>query len=152
MKKMINIIFFLLIGFTSLENKISVSRKKINDKPIDLTNYLGYSYLWGGDSLNTGIDCSGFVKLIYEKEFNIEIPRTTKQMVKLDSTVGFKEKQNFDLFLFKGKNSNRVSHCALYFNNFIYQSTNRGTVRDSIGGLIWNTYYKKRLKMVKRVI
>ena len=40
-------------------------------------NYLGGRYVYGGNNLNTGVDCSGFAQQIM-KHFNISIERTSR--------------------------------------------------------------------------
>ena len=38
--------------------------------------YLGGRYVWGGTSLGSGVDCSGFTQAIY-RNFGYSIPRTS---------------------------------------------------------------------------
>ena len=74
-------------------------------------------------------------------------------MVNIGTEVEIDSIKDFDIMLFGGKYRKTVSHVALYFNGNIYQSVNRGTVRDTISDAgVWNNYYKKRLKHIKRVV
>ncbi|MBQ3922097.1 MAG: C40 family peptidase [Spirochaetales bacterium] len=59
------------------QNASKISDKKINGMDIvkEAVKYLGTPYVFGGNSLETGCDCSGFTTLIYKK-FGITIPRT----------------------------------------------------------------------------
>ncbi|MBP5154783.1 MAG: SH3 domain-containing protein [Lachnospiraceae bacterium] len=51
-------------------------------------SYVGVlDYVWGGTSLVTGADCSGFVQQIF-KQFNIYVPRTSAQQGNYGSRVG----------------------------------------------------------------
>lgn len=45
--------------------------------------YLGTPYIYGGNSLETGVDCSSFVQLIYAKH-NISLNRTSKEQFSKD--------------------------------------------------------------------
>src|SRR5690606_16347624 len=40
--------------------------------------YIGIPYVWGGNSLTKGVDCSGLVQQVY-KQFGIALPRTADQ-------------------------------------------------------------------------
>ena len=40
---------------------------------IDTNKYLGIPYKHGGDSIDTGVNCYGLVKLFYFQEFNISL-------------------------------------------------------------------------------
>ena len=70
---------FILLAVTgvSAQNASKISDKKINGMDIvkEAVKYLGTPYVFGGNSLETGCDCSGFTTLIYKK-FGITIPRT----------------------------------------------------------------------------
>lgn len=44
--------------------------------------WLGTPYQWGGTSRN-GIDCSAFLRQMYRRLFNVELPRTTRQQIRL---------------------------------------------------------------------
>lgn len=84
--------------------------------------YLGLKYVWGGNSLKSGVDCSGFVREVFE-ECGIDIsdiPRTTKGMVKVSSSVGKKIKkaklQPGD-WIFYGNEEGVVDHVAMYIGD-----------------------------------
>jgi len=47
----------------------------------DANQVIGKPYVWGGNDLNTGVDCSALVKLIYSK-YGYSIPRTAEAQVK----------------------------------------------------------------------
>lgn len=40
--------------------------------------YIGVPYVWGGEDLSKGVDCSGLVQSVYE-QFGIQLPRTARQ-------------------------------------------------------------------------
>lgn len=72
-------------------------------------------YVWGGTSLKTGADCSGFVQSIY-KLHKISIPRTSTSQAAGGRSIKRSQLQKGDLVFYKnGKQS--ISHVAIYIGN-----------------------------------
>lgn len=93
--------------------------------------YLGLRYVSGGNSLETGTDCSGFTKLIY-KEFGVTLSRTVKTQVNNGSYIKKSDLQKGDL-VFYGYGDNVVRHVAIYIGNgqVIHESNRRDGVKIS---------------------
>lgn len=70
---------------------------------IDIVNeakkYLGLKYVWGGNSLQTGVDCSGLVQQVF-KLFGINTTRTTYTQIGEGSAVSFEGLRPGDLVFF----------------------------------------------------
>ena len=60
----------------------------------------GTTHLLGGDD-HSGIDCSGFVKAVYQNLFRIDLPRTTKEQVRLGVPIIFQDMWAGDLVFFR---------------------------------------------------
>lgn len=73
--------------------------------------FLGNPYVWGGNSLVNGVDCSGFVVQIY-KQFGIDMPRCSWQQATVGESVGLDELQPGDLVFYK--RGSRIGHVAIY--------------------------------------
>ena len=63
----------------------SIKRQEIVDEALKYVGIL--PYVWGGESLTTGADCSGFVKALYKDLFGIELYHGTNE-VYYDNSVG----------------------------------------------------------------
>ena len=64
-------------------------------------SYAGLSYVWGGTSLEKGVDCSGLTMRVYEK-FGISIGRTTRQQAVNGTEVDVSRMQPGDLVFYRG--------------------------------------------------
>ena len=92
--------------------------------------FLGVPYRLGGSTLK-GIDCSAFVKKIYEI-FNIQLPRTTWEQIRIGKRVGKSELEEGDLVFFKTR-TRRASnaHVGIYIGNnqFVHASSHNREVK-----------------------
>ena len=104
--------------------------------------FIGTPYVWGGTSLTSGVDCSGFTQGIY-REFDIDINRTSGMQVLNGRPVSKDELRSVDLIFFdtNGSNMGRISHVGVYMGNgeFIHSASSNGI---SISNLE-NSYYKR---------
>lgn len=91
-------------------------------------SFLGIPYRLGGSTIR-GIDCSAFVKKIYEI-FNITLPRTAKEQLRIGKRVEREELEEGDLVFFKTRRTNDP-HVGIYIGNneFIHASSRSKEVR-----------------------
>lgn len=68
--------------------------------------FLGNPYVWGGNSLTEGCDCSGFVHLVYE-HFGISTPRYSDAFLNGGKEVSYECMQAGDVVVYPG-------HVAIY--------------------------------------
>ena len=85
-------------------------------------------YVWGGNSLTTGTDCSGFVHLIYDR-FGYSVPRSAREFQAL-SNISKSELLPGDVIVYKNG-----GHVALYIGdgNVVHaKGRDYGTVVDKM--------------------
>ncbi len=76
--------------------------------------YLGVPYVWGGNSLTSGVDCSGYTKLIYA-QYGVELQRHSGHQAQQGTAVTMDTIRPGDL-VFYARNG-VVYHVAIYIGN-----------------------------------
>lgn len=71
--------------------------------------FLGTPYTWGGTSLDTGFDCSGFTQYVYSN-FGIDLDRTSSAQRRQGEAVDEDDIMTGDLVCYSG-------HVAIYVGN-----------------------------------
>ena len=117
---------------------------------------VGTPYRYGGRSAKTGFDCSGFVGFLFRKEAGIELPRSTREMIKVDAPlVSMDELEPGDVLFFNNRGRGRVSHAGIYIGNdqFIHSSSSRsGGVRvDSLHDRYWRSSFMEAKRVLAQV-
>ena len=111
--------------------------------------FLGAPYKFGGNSLIRGLDCSAFVNKVFSF-FNVDLPRTAREMYKIGRNVTKGELSAGDLVFFRTYAS-YPSHVGIYIGDseFIHASSAAKRVRiDSMN----QSYYRKRYIGAKRIV
>jgi cell wall-associated NlpC family hydrolase len=77
--------------------------------------YLGHPYVWGGESPESGFDCSGLVQYVY-KQLGVQLPRVTDQQFEVGRAVGRHELRTGDIVFFRDP-TGYIHHEGLYLDN-----------------------------------
>ena len=104
---------------------------------------VGTRYRYGGSSVSSGFDCSGFIGYLFKEELGMKLPRSSRDMINIDAPlVSRDDLEPGDLLFFSTSGRNRVSHAGIYMgdNQFIHSSSSRsGGVRvDSLDDRYWS--------------
>jgi cell wall-associated NlpC family hydrolase len=74
--------------------------------------FVGIPYRWGGNNVVEGMDCSGFVRAVYNL-CGVNIPRTSREQFQVGDAVARDELMDGDLVFF-GTAPNQISHVGIY--------------------------------------
>jgi cell wall-associated NlpC family hydrolase len=115
-------------------------------------NFLGVPYRLGGSTLK-GIDCSAFVKKIYEI-FNVQLPRTAREQFLFGRKVEKNQLEKGDLVFFRTRRANN-GHVGIYIgdNQFVHASSHDKEVKvDTLDAPYFNQRFLRgvRLKELER--
>jgi len=91
--------------------------------------YVGYDYLWGGTSPETGFDCSGFVQYIYS-QFGYSLNRIAEDQALNGEHVDEGDIRPGDLLCFYSSKT-YIGHVGIYLGDRLYihaQSAKTGVV------------------------
>jgi peptidoglycan DL-endopeptidase CwlO len=92
--------------------------------------YVGVPYVWGGNTPESGFDCSGFTKYVFAKQ-GIGLPRTSREQARAGDGVplDFGEMRPGDILLF-AEPGEAVSHVAIWVGSgrIIHASSAMGGV------------------------
>lgn len=111
---------------------------------------LGVQYVWGGDSLTSGVDCSGLVQQVF-KQFGIELPRVTYEQIGIGAAVSRNKMNVGDLVFFDTDRSKKgPDHVGIYLGNGKFIHAPRPGKPVQISSLT-DSYYGDRLMGVRRI-
>ncbi len=104
-----------------------------------VSDWLGTPYTYSGKSMN-GIDCSGFVSMLYNKVFQHPLNGSSSEMFTQSKPIRREELKEGDLVFFK-IHKRRISHVGIYLgsNKFAHASTRNGVIVSDLD----EPYYKK---------
>ena len=90
----------------------------------------GSRYKYGGNSPDTGFDCSGFVNYVFSQATNVQLPRTTGGLSRIGQSVDQQDLQPGDLVFFNTR-KRAYSHVGIYIGDgdFIHAPRPGTTVR-----------------------
>ncbi len=82
---------------------------------------IGVDYKYGGETPETGLDCSGLVRYVFQQVTGVTLPRTAKEMSRVGDNVGLHDLRPGDLVFFNTR-SFAFSHVGIYLgdNQFIH--------------------------------
>ena len=120
-----------------------------SDLVVNAMGYLGVPYRRGAANENTGFDCSGFVRHLYEQSIGLVLPRRADEQAKATESIERTELKPGDLVFFNTMRRT-FSHVGIYVGDgkFIHSPHTGASVRvDDMREAYWN----KRFTGARRV-
>ncbi|AJY12827.1 C40 family peptidase [Burkholderia dolosa] len=122
---------------------------KAGDVVVSALNMIGVRYRWGGNSPDSGLDCSGFVRYVFQDTLGMSLPRRAEEMSRVGEKVRMSELKPGDLVFFNTMRRT-FSHVGIYIgdNKFVHSPSTGSTVRvDDLD----STYWEKRFTGARRI-
>ncbi len=116
-----------------------------NDVLFRAIGLVGTPYKWGGNTPQTGFDCSGLVDYIYRTAADILLPHSSREMAAMNKreVKRMSDLASGDLVFFGSRGS--ISHVGVYVGKgrFVHAPNSGGTVRlDDIDGPYWRDHFE----------
>lgn len=115
---------------------------------------VGTPYLWGGNTPDSGFDCSGLIGYVYRDAAGLQLPRTTREMSSLPvPRVSRQQLRSGDLVFFATAGAGQVSHAGIYVgeDRFVHAPRTGGTVRlDSLNSPYWQQRYLDARRVLRQ--
>lgn len=111
---------------------------------------LGTKYKYGGETPNTGFDCSGLVGYAAEKSLGLKLPRRSADIARQGHSVKRSELKRGDLVFFNTRGA-RFSHVGIYLGNhkFVHAPRTGAVVRIEDMNV---SYWRKRYNGARRLV
>ncbi len=123
-----------------IERASQTVSNKASELVVNAMGFLGVPYRRGGNSADTGFDCSGFVRAIYEQSVGLILPRKAEQQAAATQNIARDDLQPGDLVFFNTMRR-AFSHVGIYVGEgkFIHSPKPGAEVRvESMAVAYWN--------------
>ena len=124
-------------------------RNRASELALRAIGMIGISYKHGGNSPESGLDCSGLVRYVFKEAWGTSLPRTAEEISQVGKQVDSHDMQPGDL-VFYNTLKRGFSHVGIYLgdNKFIHSPSAGGQVRIESMDL---SYWKTRFNGARRI-
>ncbi len=119
------------------------------DVILSALSLMGVKYTWGGKTPEGGLDCSGFVRFVFQQATNLTLPHGARALSQLGKNVSSNDLQPGDLVFFNTLKSS-FSHVGIYIgeNRFIHAPR---TGSEVVITDMSESYWVKRFNGARRI-
>lgn len=137
-------------GGRAAENAPESAEQRLSALVVAAMGALGVPYRRGGNGYDSGFDCSGFVRSLYEQNFGLMLPRRAAEQAHATQDIAREELKPGDLVFFNTL-GRAFSHVGIYVGDhrFIHSPRSGAVVR--IEDMRVN-YWNRRFNGARRVI
>ena len=148
---------YLLILLTSLlvacsspaPKSDNTSDERMNDLVMYAMSLADTPYRFGGNSSDSGFDCSGYVGHVFRHELNVSLPRTSREISRVGEPISQSELRLGDL-VFYNTLRQPFSHVGIYIGEGKFVHSPKSGDRIRIEQMQFN-YWKTRFNGARRV-
>lgn len=108
-----------------------------------IDEWIGTPHRLGGQD-KSGIDCSGFVNNLFQRVYNMKLPRTSREMAEIVKRKYDHQLKEGDLVFF-AFGEKEIDHVGVYLHNdmFVHVSTKRGVMISNLKESWFYKYLKR---------
>ncbi len=141
------------IGIKNQEESLSFFERYTNaaqDVILQGLKLVGVRYRLGGNNEDSGLDCSGFVRLVFKESMGTLLPRTAKEMSEVGQEIPTSQLKPGDLVFFNTMRRT-FSHVGIYLgdNHFLHAPRTGAEVRVEN---MDSSYWVQRYNGARRII
>lgn len=139
-----------LLTLTAVEHVGQAVTDRASQLVLTAMGFLGVPYRRGGNSAESGFDCSGFVRAMYEQTVGLLLPRRANEQAAATESIDRKDLRPGDLVFFNTMRR-AFSHVGIYIGDgkFIHSPKPGAQVRvENMAG----SYWRQRFNGARRVL
>ena len=120
------------------------------DVAIYALGLIGVDYRFGGNSPDSGLDCSGLVRYVFQEVTGVTLPRTAREMSSIGSKIALGDLKPGDLVFFNTRRF-QFSHVGIYLGDsrFIHAPSTGGEVEIA---RMSESYWQKHFDGARRLV
>ena len=102
---------------------------------------VGTPYRWGGNTPESGFDCSGLIAHVYQKGARLQSPRTVAELKYWGASLNANDLRTGDLLVFS--KGGEATHAGIYVGEgrFVHAPSKGGEVRlDALNSKYWGKW------------
>ena len=137
------------VSRSTTQSFLSGVASKAGTVVVGALNMIGVRYQWGGNSPDSGLDCSGFVRYVFRDTLGMTLPRRAEEMSQMGEKVKMTDLKPGDLVFFNTMRRT-FSHVGIYIgdNKFVHSPSTGSKIRvDELD----DSYWEKRFTGARRV-
>jgi cell wall-associated NlpC family hydrolase len=136
-------------GSTTLSTRLQDLKARASELAFQAMSMIGIRYKYGGTVPESGLDCSGLVRYVFQQVWGTELPRTSEELSRVGERVDTKDLQPGDL-VFYNTLRRAFSHVGIYLGDhkFVHAPSAGGEVRIESMDV---GYWQKRFNGARRI-
>jgi cell wall-associated NlpC family hydrolase len=140
----LSILLLLVACGTAPTRQYDVSDDQMNELVMYTVSLADTPYRYGGNSVNNGFDCSGFVGHVYRHTLGVSLPRTSRAISRIGKPISLDELSPGDLVFYNTQHAS-FSHVGIYIGDgkFVHSPRTGESVRtEQMQMHYWRTRYE----------